>query len=86
LKESCTVEEDKTFTEYNAGESFLKCFLPCIMTPFFGIYIFLFIAPFVIFREPIVAAGSYPFACLWMSMLTFMIVGDQFNKKFYTLS
>jgi hypothetical protein len=56
------------------------------MTPFFGIYIFLFIAPFVIFREPIIAAGSYPFACLWMSMLTFMIVGDQFNKKFYTLS
>jgi len=56
------------------------------MTPFFAVYVFLFIAPFLIFREPIVAAGSYPFAVLWMSMLTFMIVGDQFNKKFYTMS
>jgi hypothetical protein len=56
------------------------------MTPFFAAYIFFFIAPFLIFKVPIMAAGTYPFAFLWMTGLTFMIVGDQFNKKFYTLS
>ena len=86
LKESCTVDVDRTFTEYNAGENFLKCFLPCIMTPFFAIYIFLFIAPFVIFRVPVMAAATYPFSVLWMTGLTFMLVGLEFKKKFLTMS
>jgi hypothetical protein len=55
------------------------------MTPFFAFYVLFLIAPFLLFREPIVAAGSYPFAVLWMTMLTFMIVGDQFSKKYVTV-
>jgi hypothetical protein len=49
LKDTYIVEPDTTFMNFGPPPSFLKCLFPCIMTPFIGAYVFLLIAPWLIF-------------------------------------
>ncbi len=85
FKQKSIVEDDSSFSNFGPPACFIKCFFPCFFTPFILIYVFLFIAPWLLFQAPIACAGTYPFAFLWMSMLTFMFAGNQFGKKYLSL-